>query len=180
MRRRFKLIKQSEGSSDVSSTTILTEDDESATLPNSRRLVAGSNITFNDAVPNVRTISATVPTATPSPRGATWVRSGLAIAVPVNKVSIYFPTAATINGVVVLTQGGTGSCVVNIKKAAYASYPPTSSICASAKPTISSAIKYLDTTLTGWTTAISAGDVLLFELESSSTFTVVHCYLTFA
>lgn len=37
----------------------LTSSNESATLPNSRQLIAGANISFNDSVANQRTISAT-------------------------------------------------------------------------------------------------------------------------
>jgi hypothetical protein len=115
-----------------------------------------------------------------APRGATWVRSGSgAIVVPVNDVPLYFPEAMTILGVVILTRSSAGSCVIDIRKAAFGSYPPTSgdSICASAKPTISSGTVYLDSTLTGWTTAIAAGDTLLFVLESAATFNLIHCAL---
>jgi hypothetical protein len=38
--------------------TYLTENNETATLTNSRRLIAGTNVTFNDATPGQRTISA--------------------------------------------------------------------------------------------------------------------------
>lgn len=44
---------------DVSAATVLTEDDETATFPNSRQLLAGTNITFDDTVTGERTISAT-------------------------------------------------------------------------------------------------------------------------
>lgn len=113
--------------------------------------------------------------------GATFGNNVSALAVPVNDVPIYIRRARTIVGVSILTRGGTGSCVVDIWKAAYGSYPPTAanSICASAKPTISSSIKYLDTTLTGWTTAVAAGDTLIFSLTSTSTFTLVSISLHF-
>lgn len=67
----------------------------------------------------------------------------------------------------------TGSIVVDIWKAGYASYPPVvgNSIVASAPPTITSATKSTDSTLTGWTTSISAGDVLYFNINSCSTIT---------
>jgi len=42
-------------------------------------------------------------------------------------------------------------------------------ITASAKPTISSAVKTKDTTLTGWTTTVNAGDILAFNVDSVST-----------
>lgn len=112
-----------------------------------------------------------------SPRGATWARAGIAIAVPVDDVRIYFPFACTIVGVVVLTGELSGDCVIDILKDTFGTYPPSVSICAAAKPTISSARTYLDMTLTGWTTAIAAGDVIAFRLESSSAFKSVHCAL---
>jgi hypothetical protein len=68
-----------------------------------------------------------------------------------------------------------GSIVVDIWKAPYASYPPTvaNSITASAKPTLSSASKSKDSTLTGWTKTIAAGDVLAFNVVSATTVTKV-------
>ena len=69
----------------------------------------------------------------------------------------------------------TGSAVVDIWKDTYANYPPTDadSITASATPTISSGIKTQDSTLTGWTTSITAGDILAFNLDSITTATKV-------
>lgn len=68
-----------------------------------------------------------------------------------------------------------GSIVVDIWKDTYANFPPTNadSITASAPPTLSSAQKSQDTTLTGWTTKISAGDVLAYNVDSSTTVTRV-------
>jgi hypothetical protein len=84
----------------------------------------------------------------------------------------YCPFAATITGVT-LVADQSGSAVVDIWKAAYSSYPPTvaNTITAAALPTLSSATKYQDLTLTGWTTAISAGDMLRFNLNSVTTCT---------
>lgn len=66
-----------------------------------------------------------------------------------------------------------GSIVVDIWKDTYANYPPTvaDTITASAKPTLSSVIKNESTTLTGWTTALSFGDVLEFNIDSVTTVT---------
>jgi hypothetical protein len=82
------------------------------------------------------------------------------------------PFDCTITGVTVLGDVA-GSAVIDIWKDAYAAYPPTvaDTIVAAAKPTLSSATKYNDTTLTGWTTAIAAGDTLRFNLESVVSFT---------
>lgn len=64
-----------------------------------------------------------------------------------------------------------GSIVVDIWKDTYANYPPVDadSITASAPPTISSATKSQDTTLTGWTQTGSAGDILGFNVDSATT-----------
>jgi hypothetical protein len=78
--------------------------------------------------------------------------------------------ACTIQQVTLLADQS-GSIVVDIWKDTYANHPPTNadSICASAKPTISSATKSQDATLTGWTTSISAGDILRFNVDSITT-----------
>lgn len=112
-------------------------------------------------------------------RGATWVRPGGAIATPVNDVHVRCPVKGVITGVTIGTEGGAGSCVVDIWKDTHANFPPTvaDSICASAKPTISSDVKYEDTTLTGWTLDVDAGDWLTFHLESSATFTAIFVQL---
>lgn len=82
--------------------------------------------------------------------------------------------ACTINSVTLLADQS-GSIVVDIWKDTYVNYPPVvgDSITASAKPTISSATKSTDSTLTGWTTSISAGDILRFNVDSITTCTRV-------
>lgn len=61
-----------------------------------------------------------------------------------------------------------GSIVIDIWKDTYANFPPldADSITASAVPTISTAVKAQDATLTGWTTSITAGDILAFNVDS--------------
>lgn len=95
------------------------------------------------------------------------------------KADAYVPFACTITAVTMLADQS-GSCVVDIWKDTYANYPPTvaDSITASAKPTISSATKSQDSTLTGWTTSISAGDTLRFNIDSNSTITRLALTLT--
>ena len=41
----------------ITAATFLTVDDESGAFPNSRQVLAGIGITFDDSVPNIRTIS---------------------------------------------------------------------------------------------------------------------------
>lgn len=68
-----------------------------------------------------------------------------------------------------------GSIVIDIWKDAYANFPPTvaDTITASAKPTLSSAQKYQDATLTDWTKTINVGDILAFNVDSAATITRV-------
>jgi len=84
------------------------------------------------------------------------------------------PFACTITQVT-MSADASGSIVVDIWKDTYANFPPTDadSITASAPPTISSAQKSQDSTLTGWTKSISAGDILAFNVDSCTTITRV-------
>lgn len=90
------------------------------------------------------------------------------------KGDLEIPFACTINQVTLLADQS-GSIVVDIWKDTYANYPATDadSITASAPPTISSATKSQDSTLTGWTTSIAAGDTLRFNVDSITTCTRV-------
>lgn len=93
------------------------------------------------------------------------------------------PFAGTITAVTLLSTDAavtSGSIVIDIWKDTYANYPPVvgDSITASAKPTLASATKSRDTTLTGWTTAIAAGEVLAFSVSSATTVTKVALTLT--
>lgn len=89
------------------------------------------------------------------------------------------PVNATITGWTLLADQ-VGSIVIDVWKDTFANYPPTvaDTITASAKPTLSSASSDDDTTLTGWTTAITAGDVLGFNVDSATTVTRVTLELT--
>jgi hypothetical protein len=82
--------------------------------------------------------------------------------------------ACTINSWTLLADQA-GSIVVDIWKNSYANYPPTDadSITGSAPPTLSSANKATSSTLTGWTTAIDAGDILGFNVDSATAVTRV-------
>lgn len=63
-----------------------------------------------------------------------------------------------------------GSIVVDIWKSTYSAFPPVvgGSITAAAKPSISGGVKASSSALTGWTVAVSAGDVLAFNVDSAS------------
>lgn len=85
---------------------------------------------------------------------------------------IHVPFACTITGVYLFADQ-TGSIVIDLWKDSYANFPPTDadSITAAAPPTISSASKSADTTLTGWTTSIAAGDILRVNVDSCTSIT---------
>lgn len=114
-------------------------------------------------------------TAASVTRGATWAMTeGGVLTAPFPEVVVYFPRAATIRGVNLLTKGGAGSCELDILTEDYSTYLGTpASIVAAAPPEIVADVKYNDTTLTGWTTAVAAGAVVTFQLVSSSTFSLV-------
>ena len=78
--------------------------------------------------------------------------------------------ACTITQVTMLADQS-GSIVVDIWKDTYANFPPTDAdtITAAAVPTISGAVKSQDSTLSGWTTSVTAGDILRFNVDSVAT-----------
>ncbi len=115
----------------------------------------------------------------PETRGASFSGGTSVISVPTNKVPISIREDCRIAGYVVLAQSdtNTGTCTLNIYHSSYGGYPPSSSICASNKPTITSGVKTQDTTLTGWSTTLAAGDTLLVELEASTLFKAISIFL---
>ncbi len=89
-------------------------------------------------------------------------------------------TEATLIG------NASGSIVVDIWKCTYSQFDAGAThpvagdkITASAPPTITTATKSQDSTLTGWTTAFSAGDILAFNVNSVTTMQRVDLSLKF-
>jgi hypothetical protein len=74
-----------------------------------------------------------------------------------------------------LTADASGSIVLYVYKTTYSSYNPGThpvsgdSIVASAAPTLSTAYKSQDATLTGWTKALTAGDIVRIGVTSAGT-----------
>ena len=99
--------------------------------------------------------------------------SGVAITTGV-KGYIVIPFDCTITGWD-LVADQSGSIVIDVWKDTYANFPPTvaDTIAGSEKPTLSSVQKNQDLTLSSWTTAITAGDVLGFNVDSAATVTRV-------
>lgn len=80
------------------------------------------------------------------------------------------PFSCTITGWTILGDQS-GSIVVDVWKDSYANYPPVvgDSIAGTEKPTLASAVKNQDLTLTTWGTSIAAGDILAFNVDSVTT-----------
>lgn len=89
-----------------------------------------------------------------------------------SKVYVFMPYAGTITKITLIADVS-GSVVLDIWKDTYTNYPPTiaDTITASAKPTLSSAQKGQDSTLTGWTKTFSAQDTFVINVDSCSTIT---------
>jgi len=87
------------------------------------------------------------------------------------KAAVEIPFGCTITGWTIAAPKESGSIVVDVWKDTYANFPPTvaDTIAGSEKPTLSSAQKNQDLTLTSWTTAITAGDILAFNVDSITT-----------
>jgi hypothetical protein len=64
-----------------------------------------------------------------------------------------------------------GSCVIDVWKDSFGNFPPTvgDSIAGTQKPTLSGQTANRNNNLTGWTTTITAGDVIGFNVEASPT-----------
>lgn len=106
------------------------------------------------------------------PCGCTWTRRGSILQTPALNGLFYVPRKSVIKGVALLAEatGTSGSCSVDIWKTSFGSYPPTvgNSIVGSSPPGFLTGLSYSDTVLSGWTTALAAGDTLKFHLNSSS------------
>ena len=88
------------------------------------------------------------------------------------------PYAGIITGVTLIANIS-GSIQLDIWKAASGSIPTSAnSIVASDPPNVSAAQQSTDTTLTGWTTAITAGDVFAISVTSVSGITSVSVSLS--
>jgi hypothetical protein len=86
------------------------------------------------------------------------------------KAAAFIPFDATITKAVILADQATDA-VVDIWKSDFAGYPPSSgnSITAATPPTLLGAVKNQDATLTGWTTAVTAEDILVFYVSGVTT-----------
>lgn len=150
----------------ATSSTLAVADGKTFTASNTITLSATDGVSMNVTNNKLRTITFVIN------GGGSAITTGI-------KGDLEIPFACTITGVTLLADQ-TGSIVVDIWKDTYANYPADNadSITSAAPPTISSATKSQDTTLTGWTTSIAAGDILRFNVDSASSITRLTLSLT--
>jgi hypothetical protein len=122
------------------------------------------------------TLSATGGSANPLTVGVTVDGGGAAITTGI-KGYIQCPIAGTIDAWTLLADQA-GDVEFDVFLDDFASYPPTTSIVAAAPPALTAADSDTDSTLTGWTTAVTAGDVFGFEVVSAATIERVTLQLT--
>lgn len=106
---------------------------------------------------------------------AVWVIDGGGSAITTGvKGDLQIPYAGTITGWRLLADQS-GSIVIDVWKDTYANFPPTvaDTIAGTEKPTLSGVNKNEDTTLSTWTTSVTAGDILRFNVDSATTVTRV-------
>lgn len=94
--------------------------------------------------------------------------SGTVVSLGIVNSALTLKYSGTITGYS-LSADQSGSIVVDIWKANAAIPTIANSITASAKPTLSSSQYISSTTLTGWTTTVTAGDVLIANVISAAT-----------
>jgi hypothetical protein len=112
------------------------------------------------------------------PIGATFVNGGSVLSGTVVSCT-EIPSSGTISSVYTISDIS-GSVTVGIKTVAYASYTGvagysgyTDIVNGGTAPSLSSAVKYTDSTLTSWLTSLTAGQVLCIQVSSPTTVTNV-------
>lgn len=133
------------------------------TLPSA--LPAATTILSSDSSGNLAWIASTRSIGITIDGGGSAITTGV-------KGYIEVPFSGTITGWTIVGDTS-GSIVVDVWKDTYANFPPTvaDTIAGSEKPTISSATKGQDLSLSTWTTSVTAGDVIGFNVDSCTSIT---------
>lgn len=111
------------------------------------------------------------PAGTPGIATANFIVDGGGFEItPGVKGSLVIPFNCVIDGWTLMADV-VGSIQIDIWKSNFSAYPPTiaNSISPSNKATITSASKASSSTLSGWSTSISANDILVFNVDSVTT-----------
>lgn len=113
-------------------------------------------------------------------RGASWSAGKSVVGVPALDVPIIIAEDCTVQDLTILTQGGPGSCSIDIWRIPVGSYPPTAAnTILNTFAAIATGVDLYDTTLAGFNTvALSKGDTVMFHLQSNSFFTLITILLS--
>lgn len=144
------------------------------TLTAERVLTDTATVTWDFGTAGQAKANASVGTSTIK-RAITLVLDGGGQAITTGiKADVRVPYSGTITGWEIISSVS-GSIVIDVWKDTYANFPPTvaDTIAGTEKPTLSSASKNQDTTLSTWTTSVTAGDWIRFNVDSASTVTRV-------
>lgn len=119
-------------------------------------------------------IAAAIGAADDTIRNVNFDGGGFALTTGLKAGTLVIPFTGVIGSVTMYSDIST-TTVIDIWNDTYGNFPPTiaDTITAAAKPTITAGIKSVDSTLTGWTTAVTAGDVLYFNIDSNDNATWV-------
>lgn len=144
-------------------------------------------VTINGSATGVTSVTASSPLASSggtTPNISATLPGGVGVSIYGSTVPntgllgfIQMPYSCTITSWTIITNSSSGSAQFDIKKSNYATYPTTTSIVASAPPAVTTSQKATSSTLTGWTTTVTAGDVIEFYLTSVSTATILSLVL---
>jgi hypothetical protein len=83
----------------------------------------------------------------------------------------------TILGWYILSDSGSGSIEIDVKKCTYAGYPTASSIAGTELPTLASQQKNSNLVLSSWTKTFNEGDYIQFYVNSASVLTRVRLFI---
>lgn len=153
-----------------------------ASLSNERVLDCGTGLSCTDGGANGDFDVAIDTAVVAKSMGITIDGAGSAITTGV-KGFVVAPITGTITASTLLSTDASAtacSIVLDVWQDTYANYPPTNadSITAAAQPTLSSAAKSQDVTLTGWTTSVTAGRIYGWTVDSVTGCTRVTHILT--
>ncbi len=107
-------------------------------------------------------------------RTVTYIADGGGVAITTGyKVNVTIPFSGVITNWTVLgLNGATGAIKVDIFKSTYAGFPPAATICSTTPPEIAATnAKAQMSSLSGWSTTVTAGDVWAFKVLSVTSFT---------
>jgi hypothetical protein len=166
----FRLLTLTASPASIAAASFLTIVNETAVFPNSRMLLPGSGISFDDTVPGERTIDA-VAIPGESKRTIAMTFDGGGSPPTVGSIGYFVSQFAGVIDRWDIVADVSGSAVVDVWKLAGAIPTNVDSIAGTEKPTLTAQQLASDAALTTWATPVAVGDVFGFEIESVTTCT---------